>query len=156
MLCKACAKIWILGLANVTDGSQGGLLEGVVSAGHILDKNAHQLRPLIARQLDGGNRNDKGSSGTSGANIRRLKGLERKLLDLGLGLGVDALGPSELHLAQLGLIPESESVLQGNTGSDTDMRRTALVGKFLTESNKVGSLSDNGGISVQIPSKSFQ
>jgi hypothetical protein len=48
------------------------------------------------------------------------------------------------------LIPESESVLQGKTGSDTDVSGAALVGEFLSEGNKVGSLSDNSGISVQI------
>lgn len=71
-----------------------------------------------------------------------MQGLERKLLDLRLGLGVDLLNPSLLHLTQLGLVAESESVLQGNTGGDTDMGGTALVGQFLAQSDEVGSLSN--------------
>ena len=70
-----------------------------------------------------------------------MQGLECKLFDLCLGLGIDALGPSELHFAQLGLIPESESVLQSDTGSDTDVSGAALVSELLTEGNEVGGLS---------------
>lgn len=84
-----------------------------------------------------------------------MQGLECKLFDLCLGLGVDALGPSELHFAQLGLIPESESVLQSDTGSDTDVSGAALVSELLAEGNEVGGLSGDRSISIGILGKSF-
>jgi hypothetical protein len=69
-----------------------------------------------------------------------LKSLERELLNLCLGFGVDLLDPAELHLAQLGLVPESEGVLQGNTGSNTNVSWAALVGQLLAEGDKVDGL----------------
>ena len=47
------------------------------------------------------------------------------------------------------MIPESESVLQSDTGSDTDVSGAALVGKFLAEGDKVGSLSGDRSISIR-------
>lgn len=84
-----------------------------------------------------------------------MQGFECKLFDLRLGLGVDALGPSELHFAQLGLIPESESVLQSDTGSDTDVSGAALVSELLTEGNEVGGLSGDRSISIWDPRETF-
>lgn len=69
-----------------------------------------------------------------------MQGLERELLDLRLGLGVDLLNPSRLHFTQLGLVSEGEGVLQGNTGGDTDVRGAIFVCQFLAESDEVGSL----------------
>jgi hypothetical protein len=45
-----------------------------------------------------------------------------------------------LHLTQLGCISVGESVLQGDTGRNTDVGRGVVVGEFLTQGDKVGSL----------------
>lgn len=116
------------------------MLQGVSPTRDVLDEDVHEFGPLIARQLDRSNRNDQGSSGVPSSGIGRVQGLERELLDLRLGLGVDLLNPSKLHFTQLGLVSEGESVLQGDTGSDTNVRGAVFVGQFLTEGDEVGSL----------------
>jgi hypothetical protein len=75
-----------------------------------------------------------------------VQGLERELLDLRLSVQGDLCGPSLLHLAQLSLLSEGESVLQGDTGGDTDVRGTVFVGQFLAESSEVGSEVDLRGV----------
>ena len=63
------AKIGILRLADVTDGSERRLLQRVVSTGDILDKDAHQVGPFTTRQLDSGNGNNQCGGGISSASI---------------------------------------------------------------------------------------
>lgn len=79
---QARAQVGILGFTDITNRGQGGLLQGVRSARHILDENVHQIGPLVAGQLDGSNRDNKSGSSISRLGVGRVQGLEGKLLDL--------------------------------------------------------------------------
>lgn len=58
-----------------------------------------------------------------------------------------------MHLAQLGLISEGESVLQGDTRSDSDVGGAAVVGELLAQGDKVGSLYSRSISSVFVVSR---
>lgn len=117
-------------LANESNSGKRRLLEVVVSTGYVLDKDVHEVGPLISGQFDRGDRNNQRSGSIPSSGIG-CQGLERELLDLCLGLGGNLLDPSGLHFTELGLVSEGKSVLQGDTGSNTDVGRAFFAGQLL-------------------------
>ena len=117
--------------------------------GDILDQGVHELGPLIARKLDGGDGNDELGGRLGGTTILGGEGLESHVLDLGLDRGSDLLNPSPLYLAQGNQISGGESVLQGKTCGGSNMGLRGFVCQFLAEGSEITSLRD---ISNPVPS----
>lgn len=117
--------------------------------GDVLDQGVHELGPLIARKLDGGDGNDELGGRLGGTTILGGEGLESHVLDLGLDRGSDLLNPSPLYLAQGNQISGGESVLQGKTCGGSNMGLRGFVCQFLAEGSEITSLRD---ISNPVPS----
>lgn len=127
---QARTEVGILGLANKSNSGEGRLLEVVVSAGHILDQDVHEVGPLISGQFDRGDRNNQRSGSIPSSGIG-CQGFERELLDLCLRLGGNLVDPSALHFTELVLVSEGKGILQRDTGSNTDVGRAFFAGQLL-------------------------
>jgi len=127
---QASTEIGVLGLANKSNSGEGRLLEAVVSAGHILDQDVHEVGPLISGQFDCCDRNNQRSGSIPSSGIG-CQGLERELLNLCLRLGGNLVDPSALHFTELVLVSEGKGILQGDTGGNTDVRRAFFAGQLL-------------------------
>lgn len=108
----------------------------------ILDQGVHELGPLVARKLDGGDGDDELGGRLGGTTILGGEGLDSHILDLGLDLEGDLLNPSPLYLAQGSQISGGESVLQGKTGGGSNMGLRGFVCQFLAEGGEIASLRD--------------
>lgn len=93
---EASAQVGVLRLADVADGSQRRLLLVRHAIADVLNERRHQVVPLAAGQLDGGDGRYDLGGGVAGLRVGRGQGLERELLDPVFRLVVGALQPFSL------------------------------------------------------------
>jgi hypothetical protein len=97
VLNKTASQLRILRFANEPNSSQAALLQMITTLTNISHQARHQLRPLIARQLNRSYRRRNLSRSLPSLRVARRKGLKRQILDLLLGIDVQ-LDPFLLQL----------------------------------------------------------
>lgn len=117
---EACSKLGILGFTDVADRGQRRLLLVGSTFTDVLNKDGHQISPLIPGKLDRGDGRDDLGGSSAGLGIRRGESLERKLLNSAFRLIVGLLQPLGLEFLVSGEVSGSEGVLEGNTSSGSD------------------------------------
>ena len=97
MVGQCLAELEVIGIANVADGGQRGLLLAVAALSDVLDEGSHELWPLIAGYFDGGNRGNELGGRTADSPGGSGECAQSHLLDLLLDLGAQ-VDPSVLDL----------------------------------------------------------
>ena len=140
MLCKSVPEVGVVGLANVANGLKAAPLCRVLAATDILNQSRHQIGPLFARQLDGGDGGNKLCRRVPSSCVVACKCLKGVALDLRLDLRSKPLKPSGLNLAQASEVAGGERVLESKTGCYTDLRLGSFVCKLAGEGGQVALL----------------
>ncbi len=134
---QARTELLVLALADEADCSQRRLLLVGVALADVPDQVPHQIRPLVARQLDTGNGGDDLASGLTGLRAARGERLEGQVLDACLGLLVRLLEPFCLQRRLTGVLPSTECVLESETGRCSDVALSVLICQLLHEGCQV-------------------